>query len=511
MSRIKIIFLLVTYMLTFVAFAQNCDNPQSPELVRIYFVNGMNNTFMSAKKEGGQFIEQDMVESKEALRRLVGSNVASYGNSFNFKENAYDQLKQVAQQRASQPVEFWQWMAQLQGTPFSVAPQWLIDADINSRINKAKELNSKQYFTDKDLQVMVAQYLLDLQSGKKIVLVSHSQGNFYANNAYTYIQNYYPQYKNSIGIVMVASPASINVSGGPHTNNDKDTVLQGVKLEYPILTYTGSYDKQNDAMDHNFNYVYLTAWGESRIKPQILNMISTLQTPSKHIDCATDAEIPVQIATWSATNITSTTAQLNGYLTSGRNTYVWFNSQIGSNNVASCASTQSVYPGGNYQVGQQYVTKTFPSSANVYYRACAIGVGNRISEGMVVHFQTPAVPPPPVSTTRNIVACSSWNTLANPFTTGLYAYQAIGGAVNGVAFGSFGFNPSITSPQCRAVTVKRSFTNSFIFYLTSTHDNDIAQPYLFTFHDENGQYMNRSCRVGWTLQNRTSAVCNIAF
>lgn len=512
MTKNKILLAFAICIMPYIVQAQSCDNPQSPEPVRIYFVNGLNNTFLSTAIVDGVLSEQDMIVSRQRLAALVGINVASYGNSFNFKEDHYTQLKQVAQQRQAQPVEFWQWMQYLRiGDPFNRVPQSVKDTDINARINKAKELNAQQYFIDKDLQVMIAQYLLDLKSGKKVVLVSHSQGNFYANNAYIYIKNNYPQYTNSIGIVMTASPASINASGGPHTNNTVDFILNAVKQTYPILNQDVTYDRPNDALDHSFDSVYLAAWGQSRIKPQILNIIDTLQTPTKHIDCATDAEIPVQIATWAATNITATFAQLNGYLTSGKNVYVWFNSQIGSSNVASCASTISVYPGGTGQANQYYLEKAFPSSANVYYRACAIGVGNRISEGAVVHFQTLATAPAPVATTRNINVCSSWTTLNNPFFEGLYAYQAIGGAVNGVAFGSFGFNPSITSPQCRVAQVKRSFTNSFVFYLTTSHDNDVSRPYVFYFYDENWQYMNRSCGVTWTLQNRTSATCHIAF
>lgn len=514
MTKNKILLAFAICIMPYIVQAQSCDNPQSPEPVRIYFVNGLNNTFLSTAIVDGVLSEQDMIVSRQRLAALVGVNVASYGNSFNFKEDHYTQLKQVAQQRATQPTQYWQWMAQMLSPTgrFTTVPQWLYDASFNSNVNYAKELRAKLYFTDKDLQTMVAQYLLDLQSGKKVVLVAHSQGNFYANNAYIYIKGNYPQYTNSIGIVMVASPASINASAGPHTNNTVDSILNTVKQTYPILNQVVTYDRPNDALDHSFDSVYLAAWGQSHIKPQILSMINTLQAPTKNIDCATDAEIPVQIATWTATNITATSAQLNGYLTSGKNVYVWFNSQIGSSNVASCASTISVYPGGTGQANQYYLEKAFPSSANVYYRACAIGVGNRISEGAVVHFQTLATPPAPVATTRNISVCASWNTLANPFSnTGLYAYQAIGGSVNGVAFGSFGFNPSITSPQCRVAQVKRNFTNSFVFYLTNSHDNDISQLYRFFFYDEYGQYMNRSCTVGWTLQNRTSPTCQIAF
>jgi hypothetical protein len=122
------------YIAPFIVHGQSCDNPQSPEPVRIYFVNGMNNAFLSAKIENGQLIEQDMIASKEALRRLVGDNVASFGNSFNFQEDGYTQAKQVAQQRLAQPVQFWQWMAQMQANdPFGVVPQSMREADSSTK------------------------------------------------------------------------------------------------------------------------------------------------------------------------------------------------------------------------------------------------------------------------------------------------------------------------------------------------------------------------------------------
>lgn len=500
----------------FITNAQSCDNPQNPEPVRIYFVNGMYNSYLNGDIHSKGSKNKNMIDSREALKDLVGSSVATYGNSFNFQENHYAQLKQVAQQRAAQPVEFWQWMAYLSKgeDPRFPVPLYLRDADVTARINKAKELNAQQYFIDKDLQVMVAQYLLDLKSGKKVVLVAHSQGNFYANNAYIYIKSTYPLYANSIGIVMTASPASINASGGPHTNNTEDLILNTVRKAYPILGQNVTWDRPGDSEDHGFDDVYLAKWGDTLIKPQILSMINTLQTPVKNIDCATDAEIPVQIATWNATNITTTTATLNGYLTSGRNVYVWFNWKFGSSDVAACSSTQNVYPGGTSSVGAKTLdVYNLPSNTDIYYRACAIGAGNRISEGMVVSFRTltPPPPPPAATLTRDLTICASWNTLTNPLFAGLYSYQSIGVTANGVAYGSFGFNPSITSPQCRGVRVNKNSSNAFIFYLTTTHANDIARPYRFYLYDENGQYMSRYCDATWSLQNKTSARCYQSF
>jgi hypothetical protein len=511
MKIINQLFVCVLFLTSFVAEAQNCDSPQSAELVRIYFVNGMDNKFI-----GPGIDDQDMVSSKDELAKIVGINIGTFGNSFNFQEDGYAQAKQVYQQREAQPVEFWQWMARLnkgEDARFPV-PLAIKDADITARIKVAKDLNAKQYFIDKDLQVMVAQYLLDLKSGKKVVLVSHSQGNFYANNAYIYIKNNYPQYSNSFGIVMTASPASINASLGglgPHTNNAKDKVLNGVMTVYPVLPYNENYTEPTEWASHSFNKVYLKQWGLTRIKPDILNVIAKLKTPVKHIDCATDAEIPVQIATWTATNVTATTATLNGYLTSGRNVFTWFNWQFGSSDVPACSSNQSVYPGGISSVGQKTLNLyNIPSNTDVYYRACAIGVGNRISEGMVVDFKTQPAPPPPPVSKRNITVCGI--PTVQPRNSYTIILNMNGLSIPSASY-SFHSTDDRTSPKCSVVLIPSNTTTRFGFHLYSVNISDLEQHNKlgtnFKFYGENQQLMY-NCSAAYSLSSR-STFCDLVF
>jgi hypothetical protein len=87
----------------------------------------------------------------------------------------------------------------------------------------------------------VDNYLADLNSGKKVVIVAHSQGNFYANNAYRYIKEDYNKFIDSIGIVSVATPATW-VEGAPrrpddkindyYTNNPNDLIINLVDFFY---------------------------------------------------------------------------------------------------------------------------------------------------------------------------------------------------------------------------------------------------------------------------------------
>jgi hypothetical protein len=69
-----------------------------------------------------------------------------------------------------------------------------------------------------DLQSQVEHYQGDLSAGRKVVVVAHSQGNLYVNEAYALIS---PS-PTMFNVVAVASPANYVAGGGPWTtlNND---------------------------------------------------------------------------------------------------------------------------------------------------------------------------------------------------------------------------------------------------------------------------------------------------
>jgi len=366
------------------ANAQNCDKPKDPESSRVYFVNGMNSEFFSSSSAKNPLV------SSKLLQVLMGSGIV-VGNSFNFRETAFVQLKQVAVQKGIEPVLFWELLDESdkyngnEVLPISIGQFFEAYHSLLAQYTRANLVN------DVDLQVMINQYLLDLRSGKKVILVGHSQGNFYANQAYAFIKAAYPQYANSIGIVMIGTPSSVNLSTGPHTNNTLDEVIKYFPtLPLNVTDPRPAVERENiDKKGHSFNLTYLPVWGESRIKSHILTMINQLQKPVKHIECASPEEVPVQVATWAATDVTTTSGKMKAYLTSGKNVFVWFKWAVETTNVGSCASKHSVYPGGTGQPGEYYANVTGRSpSQTVYYRACAIGPGNQISEGQVMSFKT---------------------------------------------------------------------------------------------------------------------------
>ncbi|PCI41609.1 MAG: hypothetical protein COB41_10430 [Proteobacteria bacterium] len=107
--------------------------------------------------------------------------------------------------------------------------------------NLASAANSFSFLFDPDLQSQVADYTKLLNAGKRIVIISHSQGNFYANAVYSALTLNTPAWANSVGVVQVATPATSN-QGSKLGNNEpqitvpEDMVMAATQLLNPWLT-----------------------------------------------------------------------------------------------------------------------------------------------------------------------------------------------------------------------------------------------------------------------------------
>ncbi len=107
--------------------------------------------------------------------------------------------------------------------------------------------------------------------GRRILVVAHSQGNLYANAAYTNLAgNDLPM--DSFGIVSIANPASYVAGGGPYFTLENDVVVNAVRA---VLSSTlpGNIYNSNETADwthHNFIDSYLNG---NQSGPMIINSI----------------------------------------------------------------------------------------------------------------------------------------------------------------------------------------------------------------------------------------------
>lgn len=371
------IIVLITTFVGKVVFAGVCDAPDAPESVRIYFANGMNNTYKKA------------LESRRALTGLLGTTGKDYGTAYNDMEQWMLQNYEVYKQRKNSSEEYWYWLRNLH-----TAPQWFLD----EYVEIAGRFDEQMVNNDSDLTNHIQQYLADLNSGKKVLIVAHSQGNFYANNAYRYIRDHYPHYQDSIGIISVGTPATWVEGRGVvdindvYTTNPADTVISLVEDFYPdtLDPNVPAYDHPYSLKNHAFIKIYLAGYSD-RIRGQILDRINSLQTPDKDFECKEPDEVPVSVLTMPAGAISITSARLHGYVQSGKQISSMCVYKLSANGDPATCSYFFNYmaSSGIFDTGDNFYCTVDGLSQNTEYKFRVCGrEGDRISDGGVRSFKT---------------------------------------------------------------------------------------------------------------------------
>ncbi len=191
--------------------------------------------------------------------------------SYKRSEPLLEQLVNVAVQKGVSDFEnFWTWLSSL-----SVAPRWFKDA-IEERVvtlfgRGTTFPNLKEHFES---------YARYIRTGYNVILVSHSQGNFYANQAMRNLSAYpdgsltgsiekkqrtnslFPKFSNLFANVQVATPVSATVDTSPWTTFKDDFVMATLRKKVSVLP--GNVESlgigsppEGDFLGHSFTKAYL--------------------------------------------------------------------------------------------------------------------------------------------------------------------------------------------------------------------------------------------------------------
>lgn len=158
-----------------------------------------------------------------------------------------------------------------------------------------------RYYQESTTNDHIQKYTSDLNEGKKVIVVAHSQGNLFANAAVTEVINRNSDYVNSIGIVGVASPAGIVIGSNQYITADDDRVIDALRITHTVLPSNidndpGFFDDPRDMLNHSFTTSYLASeltteytLGESTLSSRAIidsmfsNLLSTLDYPSSDL------------------------------------------------------------------------------------------------------------------------------------------------------------------------------------------------------------------------------------
>ena len=120
---------------------------------------------------------------------------------------------------------------------------------------------------------------------RKLLLVGHSQGTFYANAMYDYLLAH-GEPREAVGVYAVATPASSVAGGGRHLNSTNDSLLNNIDaiagrspLSRNITLPIADADKASPWPGHGLSRAYL-AQGAERVVGDIKKEVDTLKPVS---------------------------------------------------------------------------------------------------------------------------------------------------------------------------------------------------------------------------------------
>ena len=212
--------------------------------VIVYFINGMLNSRPEAIKYQSRLTYLFTSEVKN--RGLDYPASVQFDLSYNKKLNLYSTLIEAGAQHDFDANQWEEFIDKFivtkqidsyfddKGLDSSIVTQrlksklldFIIDVTVSGvyRQEQKSNLNLKNF---------VVEYIKKLEQGYKILLVAHSQGNFFANDAYEAIVKDYPGYSDSIKIISIGTPDSYVAGGGEYFSLNGDIISNFVPEALP--------------------------------------------------------------------------------------------------------------------------------------------------------------------------------------------------------------------------------------------------------------------------------------
>lgn len=186
---------IILLCLPVIAFAGKCPSQRSE--LSLYYGNGMFTSLIGQR--------QSQLKLMQLTRSQLPGFKVSYKLAINHNENPFDQLLEVTRQKLLQDYGIiLLWLAGKEN-----APDWFRETLSDIVI----QYQAFSYILDSDLQQHIRQYTQDIEQCQKVLLVAHSQGNFYGNEAWRWVYgktvgDFPLRQLKVMGMVSVTTPAS---------------------------------------------------------------------------------------------------------------------------------------------------------------------------------------------------------------------------------------------------------------------------------------------------------------
>lgn len=259
-------------VMVLVAFSAHAQCPV--QKTSIFYVNGVDNTIMDTEDSIDK-LKTELFSDSTVNPDCVSIHIA-YNQSNLLLFDLIEAAEQKTQELNVDISVFWEVFFRL--TPI-VSGSWM------SLLLDDLYLDSDpiRYVVDAQLQEHLALYREALSQGRKVILVSHSQGNFYANEAWNAMT---PDERSETSIVSVATPSNTVSDDGPYTTVEEDGIASLFVLALPA---NASNDEEcpDGWYCHGFREWYLSGnHSRNRIVDDIVALLPTEDDPDPIDPCA---------------------------------------------------------------------------------------------------------------------------------------------------------------------------------------------------------------------------------
>ncbi|MEM8601284.1 MAG: hypothetical protein AAGF99_15300 [Bacteroidota bacterium] len=233
-----LLFGLLCFAPAWSAYAQ--DAACTPGQTYVYFGNGVNTTRAEARANA-RYLRNTMIVA-------LMEDVEGFRWGYAYNETAADDLPLGAffdfvqsfdQWNDDLDVSFYRWLSGIE-----IMPDWVQSA----LLDWIDVIDAANWVIDRDLRAHANRYSELIEQGNRVFVVSHSQGNYYANQAHRLVES------ESMEIVAVASPASLVEGGGNYVSLTGDLV---VELTPRSLAPNVTNPSRGDLFNHGFAESYL--------------------------------------------------------------------------------------------------------------------------------------------------------------------------------------------------------------------------------------------------------------
>lgn len=247
----KSILLLSVLCLSTHIYAENQTKTQA-----IVHINGLNTTF------------DDAVMNQIALKNQIQTQRSNYSVNlaYNKKTGFLNDILQVVNQKFSNDKDstFWKLIDNYDDIQKA---SLITDATYQKYIDELKNKDS----LIPEIEEHIDQYKKFLDNGQNVVLVPHSQGNFYGNASLNLLLAHSKAARNQLYSVGLATPSENLLPNSSYYTSSNDVVIRGIGVFTKVLPHNVTVPfSLSDWNGHSFVSTYLR---EGQTRKLIINKI----------------------------------------------------------------------------------------------------------------------------------------------------------------------------------------------------------------------------------------------